>query len=155
MVVVVIVVVIVVAIVVVVIIVKLVVILVVIVTVVVVVVAVVVIVVVVVVVVVVVRAFPYASGQGAGWRMYEDAKNMARAYFRGLRPGKSRPTFRERKGGGWIRRTAPAWGLAQFGREAFCPWRPLEVAEPWQARTFAVAELASNMTLKSYWVQKP
>ena len=53
------------------------------------------------------------------------------------------------EGGGSLRRTAPAWGLAQFGREVFCPWRPLEVKKPWQARTFAAAELASSMTLKS------
>ena len=33
--------------------------------------------------------------------------------------------------------------------EVFCPWRPLEVIKPWQARTFAAAELASSMTLKS------
>ena len=33
--------------------------------------------------------------------------------------------------------------------------RPLEVVKPGQARTFAVAELAPSMTLKSYWVQKP
>ena len=39
-----------------------------------------------------------------------------------------------------LRRTAPAWGLAQFGREVFCPWRPLEVIKPCQARTFAAAE---------------
>ena len=45
--------------------------------------------------------------------------------------------------------------VAQFGREVFCPQRPLEVRKPWQARTFAVAELAPSMTLKSYWVQKP
>ena len=32
-----------------------------------------------------------------------------------------------RAGGGSLRRTAPAWGLAQFGREVFCPWRPLGV----------------------------
>ena len=25
------------------------------------------------------------------------------------------------------RRTERAWGLVQFGREFFCPWRPLEV----------------------------
>ena len=40
-------------------------------------------------------------------------------------------------------------GLAQFGREVFCPWRPLEVRKPWHARTFAAAELAASMTLKS------
>ena len=38
---------------------------------------------------------------------------------------------------------------AQFGREVFCPWRPLEVRKPWHARTFAAAELAASMTLKS------
>ena len=43
----------------------------------------------------------------------------------------------------------------QFGREVFCPWRPLEVIKLWQARTFAAAELARGITLKSYWVQKP
>ena len=53
-------------------------------------------------------------------------------------------------GGGATRRTAPAWGLAQFG-----PWRPLEVIKPWQAHTFAAAELAPSMTLQSQWVQKP
>ena len=41
------------------------------------------------------------------------------------------------------------------GREVFWPWRPLEVMKPWQARTFAAAELAPSMTLKSYWAQKP
>ena len=56
--------------------------------------------------------------------------------------------------GGSIRRAAPAWGLAKFGQEVFCPWRPLEVIKPWQARTFAAAELAPSMTLKLYWVQK-
>ena len=53
------------------------------------------------------------------------------------------------EGGGSRRRAAPAWGLAQFGREVFCPWRPLEVRKPWPARTFAAAELAASMTLKS------
>ena len=57
--------------------------------------------------------------------------------------------------GGSIRRAALAWGLAQSGREAFCVWRPLEAVKPWQARTFAVAELAPSMTLKSYCVHKP
>ena len=51
--------------------------------------------------------------------------------------------------GGSLRRTAPAWGLPQFGLEVFCPWRPLEVRKPWHARTFAAAELAASMTLKS------
>ena len=51
--------------------------------------------------------------------------------------------------GGAMRRTAPAWGLAQFGREVFCPWRPPEVIKPWQARTLAAAELARSMALKS------
>ena len=41
------------------------------------------------------------------------------------------------------------WGWAQFGREVFCPWRPLEVRKPWHARIFAAAELAASMTLKS------
>ena len=51
--------------------------------------------------------------------------------------------------GGSLRRTAPAWGLAQFGREVFCPWRPLEVRKTWHVRTFAATELAASMTLKS------
>ena len=46
-------------------------------------------------------------------------------------------------------RTSPAWDLAQFGRDVFRPWRPLDVIKPWQARTFAAAELAPSMTLKS------
>ena len=46
-------------------------------------------------------------------------------------------------------------GGDEFGREVFCPWRPLEVMKLWQARAFAAAELASSMTLKSKWVQKP
>ena len=54
-----------------------------------------------------------------------------------------------RGGGGAMQQGAPAWGLAQFWREAFCKWRPLEVIKPCQARTFAAAELASSMTLKS------
>ena len=42
-----------------------------------------------------------------------------------------------------MRRTAPAWGLAQFGREVLdCPRRPLEVIKPWQARLFTAVELA-------------
>ena len=49
--------------------------------------------------------------------------------------------------GGSLRQTAPAWGLAQFGREVFCPWRPTEVRKPWHARTCAAAELAASMTL--------
>ena len=56
---------------------------------------------------------------------------------------------------GSIRRAAPAWGLAQFGREVFCPWRPLDDVKPWQTRTFAATELAPSMTLKSNGVQKP
>ena len=59
------------------------------------------------------------------------------------------------RAGGAMRRTALAWGLGQFGQEVLCPWRLLEVTRPWQARTFAAAELAPGMTLKSYWVQKP
>ena len=31
----------------------------------------------------------------------------------------------------------------------FCPWRPLEVIKPWQARTFAAAQLAPSTSLKS------
>ena len=57
--------------------------------------------------------------------------------------------------GGLLQRTAPAWGLAQFGREVFCPWRLLEVRKPWHARTFAATELAASMTLKSKWAQEP
>ena len=53
------------------------------------------------------------------------------------------------EGGESLRRAAPAWGLAQFGWEVFCPWRPLEVRKPWHARTFAAAELAASMTLTS------
>ena len=68
--------------------------------------------------------------------------------FRGLRPKKLCPR-RSRRRGGSLRRTAPAWGLAQFGREVFCLWRPLEVRKPWHGRTFAAAELAPSMTLKS------
>ena len=33
------------------------------------------------------------------------------------------------------------WGLGQCGREVFCPWRPLEVVKPWQARTVAAAKI--------------
>ena len=53
------------------------------------------------------------------------------------------------EGGGLRRRAAPASGLAQFGRQFFCLRRPLEVMKPWHARTFAAAELAASMTLKS------
>ena len=60
-----------------------------------------------------------------------------------------------RAGAGAMRRTMRALGLRQFGLEVFCPWRPLEVIKPWQARIFAVVELAPSMTPKSYWVQKP
>ena len=45
--------------------------------------------------------------------------------------------------------------LAQFGREVFCPWRPLEVIKKWHAHAFAAAELVPSMTLKSDWVQNP
>ena len=44
---------------------------------------------------------------------------MAGVDFRGLRPKNVWP--RRSFGGGARRRTAPAWGLAQFGREVFCP----------------------------------
>ena len=65
---------------------------------------------------------------------------MAGVDFRGLRP-KNLSRRRSRPRGGSLRRTAPAWGLAQFGREVFCPWRPLEVRKAWHALTFAAAEL--------------
>ena len=75
---------------------------------------------------------------------------MAGVDICGLRP----KNFGQDSGAGWgegaMRRTALAWGLGQFGREAFCPWRPLEVIKQCQARTFAAAELAPSMTLKSY-----
>ena len=64
-------------------------------------------------------------------------------------PKRSVQDGRAQGGGASLRRAAPVWDLAQFGREVFCPRRP------WQARTFAVEELAPSMTLKSYWVQKP
>ena len=69
--------------------------------------------------------------------------------------GQASPGQHPGSGGRSIRRAAPALGLVQFGREVFCPWRPLEVVKPWKARIFAAAELAPSMTLKSYWVQKP
>ena len=53
-----------------------------------------------------------------------------------------------RAGGGGMRRTAPAWGLAQLGREVFCPWRPLEVITPWQARTFIGRRACTQYTPK-------
>ena len=74
---------------------------------------------------------------------------MAGVDFRGLRPGKLRPRRSRWGEGGAMRRTAPAWGLAQFGQQVSCPWRPLEVIKPCQAGTFAAAELAPSMTLKS------
>ena len=40
-------------------------------------------------------------------------------------------------------------GFGSIRAGVFCPWRPLEVRKPWQARTFAAAELAASMTLKS------
>ena len=46
-------------------------------------------------------------------------------------------------------------GFGAVRAGGFCPWRPLEVRKPWHARTFAAAELAASMTLKSWWVQKP
>ena len=36
----------------------------------------------------------------------------------------------------------------------FLPVEAAGVVKPWQAPTFAVAELAPSMTLESYWVQK-
>ena len=68
---------------------------------------------------------------------------MAGVDVRGLRPGKLWP-----KRSRWGEGDATAWGLAQFGREVFCPWRPLEVVKPRQKRAFAAVELASSMTLK-------
>ena len=63
---------------------------------------------------------------------------MAGAYFRGLRPGKPRPTSREQGRGrsGGLRRRG-VW------RNSGSLWR-LEVVKPWQARTVcrAVVELA-------------
>ena len=53
---------------------------------------------------------------------------MAGVDFRGLRPGKLWPR-RSRWGGGAMRWTERAGGLRQFGREVFCPWRPLEVVK--------------------------
>ena len=43
-----------------------------------------------------------------------------------------------------------------FGAMRAGDFPPVEAAvgiKPWQARTFAVAELAPSVTLKSYWVQ--
>ena len=76
---------------------------------------------------------------------------MAGVDFRGLRPKKLCPRRWRRAvgGGGSQRRTAPAWDLAQFGREVCCPWRPLEVRKQWHARTSAAAELAASMTQNS------
>ena len=51
-------------------------------------------------------------------------------------------------GGGAMRRTATAWGLAQFGREVFCPQRPLEVVQNRCRRVLsrpAAAELAPSV----------
>ena len=79
---------------------------------------------------------------------------MASVDFPKLRPKRSGQDGRAGVGGA-LRRTALPSVLAQFGREVFCPWRPLEVTKPWQARTFAAAELAPSMTLKSRWVPKP
>ena len=75
---------------------------------------------------------------------------MAGVDFRGLRPGKLWPR-RSRLGGAGVHDATDCAGVG-FGairREVFCPWRPLEVIKPWQARTFAATELASSMTLKS------
>ena len=55
---------------------------------------------------------------------------MAGVDFRGLRPDKLWPRRSRCGGAGAMRRTAPAWALAQFGREVFCQWRKLEVTKP-------------------------
>ena len=73
--------------------------------------------------------------------MYGGAKNVAGAYVRGLRGLEPADC------------SGLGFGAIRAGR--FFPRRPLEVVKPWQARTFAAAELALSMTLKSYWVQKP
>ena len=44
-------------------------------------------------------------------------------------------------------------GVAAIRAGGYLPVRPLEAVKLWQARTFAAAELAPSMTLKSYWVQ--
>ena len=46
-----------------------------------------------------------------------------------------------------------SFGVIRAG--GFLPVKAAEVVKPWQARIFAVAELAPSMTLKSYWVQSP
>ena len=45
-------------------------------------------------------------------------------------------------------------GFGAIRAGGLLPVEALEVVKPWQARTFAAAELAPSMTLKSYWVQK-
>ena len=45
-------------------------------------------------------------------------------------------------------------GFGAIRAGGFLPMKAAGGVKPWQARTFAVAELAPSMTLKSYWVQK-
>ena len=73
---------------------------------------------------------------------------MAGVDFRGLRPKRSGRDGRAGGGGDATECAGVGFGAIRAG--GF-----LEVVKPWQVRTFAVAELAPSMTLKSYWVQKP
>ena len=46
-------------------------------------------------------------------------------------------------------------GIGAIRAGSFLPVEAAGGYKPWQARTFAAAELARSVTLKSYWVQKP
>ena len=85
-------------------------------------------------------------------------QKVAGTYFRGLRPGKSQPTSRQRRRGGLDPADCAGVGFGAIRAGGLlCPWRPLplEVVKLWQARTFEAAELVPSMTVKSYWVRQP
>ena len=46
-------------------------------------------------------------------------------------------------------------GFGAIRAGGFLPVKAAAGGKPWQARTFAVAEFAPSMTLKSHWVQTP
>ena len=84
--------------------------------------------------------------------MYGSAKSVAGVDFRGLRPGKLWPRRSRR---GWVAATdcvGVEFGAIRAG--GFLSVEAAAARKPWQARTFAAAELAASMTLKSKWCKK-
>ena len=71
---------------------------------------------------------------------------MAGVHFRGLRPKNVWPR-RSPRGGGEATDCAGV-GFGAIWAGGFLPVKAAQVVKPWQARIFAVAELAPSMTLK-------